>query len=210
MTKFLKHPINQPTNYPIKRKGFTLIEMLVVMSIVALLSVLILAQYRYAQKQYALQQAAEKLASDIRRAQNMAISGAGITQNIYGYGIYLKKDDSTYTLYADTEPTRTTKNGNCFYDRTGPSKDDKEYDVTLSSGINIEKVEPAYPVSTGPYKDSLHICFVPPDPSTYINNDQLVSPPTSIIQTATTTLTFSGTNLKKYIVVTNVGSIEIK
>lgn len=137
---------------PKSNKGFTLIEMLVVMFIVVLMSSLMLVNFRSSKKSYILSQAAQKLISDIRKTQNMAMSGVNPEgSSIKGYGIYVNDFVSdSYVIFADQD-------------------DDQRYDggeaiktVTLPDQIEVYSVSP-WPV--------VHIFFQPPNPTTYINQD---------------------------------------
>jgi len=90
-------------------KGITLIEILVVIFIIAALLTILVADFPKIQKQLALSRATNRFAQDLRRAQDMALSGAEIkkpdstTLNAKGYGIYINLNNSAneYIIYAD-------------------------------------------------------------------------------------------------------------
>ncbi|MBU4141395.1 hypothetical protein KKE99_00795, partial [Patescibacteria group bacterium] len=65
-----------------------MIELLVVMFIISLISAITLANYRGGQRKYILTQSVQKLVSDIRKAQNMALGGFEISNNYNGYGVH--------------------------------------------------------------------------------------------------------------------------
>lgn len=135
-----------------KDKGFTLVELLTVIAIISILSVLVLPNYRAGEKNLALQRSAQKLAQDIRRAQQMAMSAKEYQDKVpAGYGIYLKQGDNYYLLYADTNPTQ----GNEKYD----GGDEVVEEIYLEKRVYIKNVQPA----------SLSINFKPPDPETKIS-----------------------------------------
>jgi len=70
--------------------GFTFIELLIVISIIAVMSTLAMNNYRDSQKQYAVYTAAQRLTADLRRAQNMALSGktqGALVPGLYGVSI---------------------------------------------------------------------------------------------------------------------------
>ncbi len=147
------------------QRGFTLVEMLVVIFIISLLSSLLIASYRTGQKQYALDAAAQKLVSDLRRVQSMAMSGSmvvpesgGAPQQYRAYGIGLKKGDAQYAIFADS------KNDDCLDTMTGnPSLRDTVIEtVKLPPNVTIAAINP----STAP-PSILSICYLPPDPTTY-------------------------------------------
>ncbi|MFH1656844.1 MAG: type II secretion system protein [Candidatus Nealsonbacteria bacterium] len=141
-----------------KKNGFTLFELLVVMSIIVILSGMVLANYRTGQRRLALQRAVNKVGQDIRRMQTMAGNGEEGCKTAgnfdvdyqYGYGIDLNTgNNKSYTLFAD-----------CNGDKTYNSGTDK-----IIENANIETYIEIGNLVPGP----LVIVFVPPDPSVYIN-----------------------------------------
>lgn len=136
-----------------KNKAFTLIELLLIIVVVIILASLILSNYRNSDKELALQRSAYKLAQDLRRVQNMAIS----SQNIagappafdYGFGIYFNTvPPDSYIIFADFNNNRIKDPGE---DLEAPK---------LESKIVINSLAPA---------SSFSIVFVPPDPVVWIN-----------------------------------------
>lgn len=140
--------------------GFTLIELLVVTSVIVILSGIILVNYRTGQRQFALQRSAYKLAQDIRRAQEMAMSarecspppsscpsGSGVPAG--GYGFYIKKTEvNSYKIYADS----------------GDSPGAEKY----TSGEEIETIyleKGVYIKDFNPLAANFSINFKPPDPT---------------------------------------------
>jgi prepilin-type N-terminal cleavage/methylation domain-containing protein len=135
------------------KKGFTLVELMVTVSIISLLSVVVFANYRAGGKQFALERSVHKLAQDIRRAQNMTmgavecLSGTACAGQVPpGYGIRLSQGDTFYRLYADTNPPK----GNEQYD----GGDVIFEPIYLENGVYIFSASPA----------SFSINFKPPDP----------------------------------------------
>jgi len=177
-----------------KNKGFTLVELLVVISIISLLSVVVFANYRVGEKQFALQRLAHKLAQDIRRAQAMTMgavecpSGTNCAGQIPpGYGIYLKQGDTFYKLYADTNPS----DGNEQYN----AGDVVIEEIYFEKGVYIHSANPA----------SFSINFKPPDPTIKIRGggqDKIESTITIALQ--------SDTSKTKTIKVNKVGLIEVE
>ena len=146
--------------------GFTIIELLVVMAIIVIVSGLVLANWRGGEKQYALQRAANKLAQDIRRVEEFAMSARAFQGQIPkgGYGIYFKiSEKDHYILFADL-------NGNNHYDSGSDG---------LVEDIKIEKEVQISQLSASP----LHITFTPPDPTVTIKPNALLAQITLAIQT---------------------------
>jgi len=132
-----------------KEKSFTLVELMVVISIIVILSLIMIPNYRSFQKDLALRRAAIKLAQDIRRVQGIVMAateceecGGGVPST--GYGIHFKLAWGTYyKIYAD--------DGNEKY---GGGDTQIGNDIYLEKGIFIYSVSPS----------SLSINFKPPDP----------------------------------------------
>ena len=172
-------------------KGFTLIESLLTIFLIIFFTGLTLASYKSGGKQFALQRSANKLAQDIRIAEQKAIStaecqecGGIIPQG--GYGIHLHQGDDFYLLYADTNPAE----GNGIYDA---GNDVIVETVSFEKDIYIEDVGPAY----------MSINFQAPEPLIAISGGG---------SQAVITLALEGTSPLKTITVkvNTAGLVEIK
>lgn len=143
-------------------KGFTLIELIVVTAIIVLLLGLALPSYRSANKSLALQRAIHKLAQDLRRAQEMAMSateveveGEGVVPE-GGYGLYLNiNQPNQYILFADFDANQEYTDEN--------EKVDK---IELEGEVEISDFRPIDAVG-----DDLSIVFLPPDPIIILSPD---------------------------------------
>jgi len=138
-------------------KAITLIELLVVTAIILILSAIILPSYQIGEKQLALQRSTHKLAQDIRRTQEMAMSakelpGGGLPDG--GYGICFDKLPSpSIFLYADTvPPAERYGTGDQIIETISLEKEVKTKEVRLKKPGN--NVSPA----------RVSINFKPPDP----------------------------------------------
>src|SRR3989344_5457759 len=78
------------------KNGFTLIELMVSIAIVGILASIVVANTRFGERQQALAQTAQKLALDLRKAQNSALAPGAETDCIYGLKI---DSDSSYFIY---------------------------------------------------------------------------------------------------------------
>lgn len=137
------------------KKAFTLIELLVVISIIAILTAIIVPNFRDAEKQFALQRSAHKLAQDIRKVQEMAMSAKEFHGVIPrgGYGIFLRGDSTRYILFADCD-------GGGNYDESGICGDqgsEKIEEIILEKGVKINRIG-----SLDWYSGV--VIFIPPDP----------------------------------------------
>lgn len=135
------------------KKGFTIIELLVSLGIFIIVTAMVVTNFRGGSRSDELKIAVETIASNLRRAQNMALAGE-LTDGVTppgGYGIYFNLATSDrYIIFAD-------KNGNLAYDANEALPDGI---VVLAKNIVLSGVFPAA-AST--------IIFKPPKPTTYIN-----------------------------------------
>ena len=139
--------------------GFTLIELVVSISIIALVSGIFLANYHSTNKQSELTMTAQKLVSDIRLAQSYGLGskeyGGSVPSG--GWGVHFDKVSSpdSYKIFADS-------NGNMEYDVGEDDKSQGGQTVNLPAGVRITEI------NTGSLIDSVDITFLPPDPVTNI------------------------------------------
>ncbi|MEK7665014.1 MAG: hypothetical protein AAB361_02660 [Patescibacteria group bacterium] len=150
-----------------KERGITLVEIIVTIFIITLFSGIIISDFPKIKKQFALSSATHKLAQDLRRAQDMGLSGTqpldpdGNPLLIKGFGLYINLNpidgnNKQYIIYGD-------KNGNQQYD---PLVD---YNLDLidmdieSKGVIIKGLYNAL-------EDRVSINFSPPNPKTSISN----------------------------------------
>ncbi len=95
-----------------KSSGITLIEILVVIFIIVLFSSILVNDFPKIRRQFALTRVAYKMAQDLRRAQDMGLSGqqlkdaGGNVISIKSYGIYINFSslgNKKYIIYADID-----------------------------------------------------------------------------------------------------------
>ncbi|MEA2113139.1 MAG: prepilin-type N-terminal cleavage/methylation domain-containing protein [Patescibacteria group bacterium] len=165
--------------------GFSMIELLVVMFIIGLISTLSLVSYRSGQRKYVLTGAVQQLVSDIRKAQNMALSGFSASSQYNGCGLYVEKGDFSYLIY-----------GNKNADPNYQPSDSIIETISLPDGVKIKSVSPA--------SDKLHIFFEPPQPITYLNSATTAGVSEIII------LELENSSLSKTIRVSTAGLIQVE
>lgn len=179
----------EPSYY---RRGLTLIELMVVLSIIVIIALVVLSSQSNFNKTLILANTAYDVSLTLRSAEtyglgnrvNVAIANAG-------YGLYFKKGaGTTFTLFADTYPaasaltchpvplgssaTPDSRPGNCVYDS---SKGEKVTDYQLGNGISISDFC-AYKPSTLSWScansgdkalSSLNIIFSRPNPDPFMS-----------------------------------------
>lgn len=144
-------------------KGFSIVEFLVVIFIIALLTTLVLVNYRQGQQKNAVNSATQRLTADLRRAQNSALAVKTEKEGMpaCGYGIYTPSANQ-YQLFYNTAADCNSVDK---YYRTGQSQVLET--INLPSGVTLDSQGPS--CAADRCKSTY---FEPPDPITYIaNND---------------------------------------
>jgi Tfp pilus assembly protein FimT len=167
--------------------GFSLVELVAVAAIIVLMLGIIFTNWRSGSKDLLLSRAAHKLAQDIRRAGEMAMSAKEFQGQVPqgGYGIYLTTANSgSYILYADS-------NGNEKYD----ASDGKVETIYFENDVFIKVIS----------QDNLSINFKPPIPKIEIKGTS------SELTEAEITLSLqSNPNKTKKVIVNTAGLIEVE
>ena len=138
------------------KKGFTLIEMLVAISIIIIISAFMVPNFRENETGTTLIRVAQQVVQDIREAQNMSLSSKEYNGNVYEYyGVYFDKQSlpSSYYIFASE---------NSVYN-SGEEIKTKQ----LEKNITIDSIK------VGSEKSSVDIAFNPP--YSYMN----INPPSS-------------------------------
>lgn len=135
--------------------GFTLVEMIVAVGIVAIISSLVLSNYRGFDNSVLLTNLAHDVALSVREAQVYGISVRGTGSSFdAGYGITFNTNTpGIYTLFADT-------NGNNRYNSSDTVIDIYSFD----SRYRISRLEEITSGGTDPISGRLNIVFTRPDP----------------------------------------------
>lgn len=191
----------------IVRKGFTLLELTVVTTIMILLATIFLANFRGGEKSFALKRSAHRLSQDLRMAQEMALSSQKTSPEFGpetfpqgGYGIYFEENSNSYILFADCD-------GDKNYDASGVALDclsatdltpypEKIKELSLEEGIKIASLSPFSPLA---------ITFFPPDPTTTIKHNES---PYQTVNSASIFLVFNSQTKK--VSVNAAGLIEVE
>ena len=142
-----------------KEEGFTLIEILIVVTIIGIISVFLLANYRTKQKINKLRFAAEEIVTITREAQNLSMSIEKTPTESFGYGAYISNAGgiSKAFIFSDLD------NNKCF-----DSGDGRIRDYYFPSGIDITSIKITTTDGTVFEKGNgiVSIFFVPPFAST--------------------------------------------
>lgn len=135
--------------------GITLVEIVVVVFIIALFSTILISNFPKIERQFALSRATYKLAQDLRKTEDLGLSGLQ-TKNylVKGYGIYVSLSDQfpkKYVIYADidgdqkyngSQPYSYCEDGNnlqqdCVLEAIDVSQSDPSVYIKNIQNINI-------------------------------------------------------------------------
>ena len=141
--------------------GFTLVESLVVVTIILILLATVLVNYRVGEKNLSLDESAAILGQNLRKTEEMAMSAKEFKGIISqgGYGINLKTGDDFYIIFADCNNNHQY-NGAGNYCNGFPEKVEQ---VALGKRSKIASL------FSGSYLSVINIVFIPPSPSIMIS-----------------------------------------
>lgn len=151
------------------KEGFSLIELLVSLGIIATITVLFMANYRNSNQRTDLVMTAQKIVADIHAAQNNSLGLVKYNGEVPagGWGISFDLTKNYYMLFADLNSPETL--GYLEYD---PSLEGEvAYGAriaNLSSGVIITSLKVGNNSAS-----AANVTFLPPDPKTNIYSSDL-------------------------------------
>ncbi len=190
--------------------AFTLLEMIVSISIIAIVASLFIANYRTGNKRADITMAAQGIVADFHLAQNKTLglvkySGA---VPLGGWGLSFNTAQNSYTLFADSQGPETGGYGYMTYD-SSHIEGQVVYGArttTFPAGIRIESLKMGENFATLTDAGSrVDVTFLPPDPKTNIYRVDL-SATSSLLEI---TLRESLNNTAKTIRVSFLGLAEV-
>jgi prepilin-type N-terminal cleavage/methylation domain-containing protein len=111
------------------QKGFTLIELIIAISVIVISSSLLLASYKNDGKKNALLLAGQKMVSDIKTAQSASFTSKKLETTLpYGWGIYFDIANNHYITFADLDNDK-------LYDVA-----EKNQEIDLSQNITLDSI----------------------------------------------------------------------
>jgi prepilin-type N-terminal cleavage/methylation domain-containing protein len=183
-----------------KKSGFTLIELIVSVSIIVMVTGIFLVNYNSANRRTDLTMTAQKLVSDIRLTQNYALGLAryggrfGVVP-YGGWGVHFDTNaNNQYTIFADI-------NENKAYDADEANVADGGQITVLPDNVYIESVQ----IPDDSTTSKVDVTFLPPDPITTIMNSDSFATSSEVI----ITLKDSRTEVSKRIQVNFLGLAEV-
>lgn len=140
----------------ISQLGFTILEMAVIIAIVGIISATVVFSDKNSSRKRELTLEAQKLAQDLRRAQNMALSSRVSSEcgsKVVPYGLFFRQSQNDrYSAAADC-------NENNVYNGTD----------TVMSAISFQNVRINSLSANGSGVNNLDVFFIPPVPTTMAN-----------------------------------------
>ncbi|MCK5466559.1 prepilin-type N-terminal cleavage/methylation domain-containing protein [Candidatus Parcubacteria bacterium] len=138
------------------QKGFSLIELMMVIVIVSVASTIVIAQYSNSRNSKALSLGAKQVANDVKIAQNYALGALDAGGTNPGYGIRFSNSFDSYIIFAD-------KDNNKAYDGAG----EEFQTVKLPDGVTIQSLRvDGIDISPVP----VDVVFTSPYGEVYIND----------------------------------------
>ena len=126
-----------------KQKGFTILELIVVITIVLIFITIVISNFYKIKFQFSISRVSYELGQNLNKAQNMALSSlvykdlSGTVQEVDGYGVYIDLGvlgNKKYIIYADKSP------GNEQYDSLDYIVDTIDFSIK-ESGIIIKDMQ---------------------------------------------------------------------
>ena len=144
------------------KKGFTLVEMLITISIVVILSTIVMINYKPGKERLALNRSAIKLSQDFDLAREYAMSSRELSGVVPqgGYAIYIGNSISTYFLFANSNDDNQYGSGDEIISNLQFEPEIVLRQVKLSSSAGDRTILPAE-------GKIANIIFQPPDPSIF-------------------------------------------
>jgi len=180
-------------------KGFTIVELLVVLGVVSIISAITFTTLKKGGETLALDRSAHQVAQDMRRTGQMALRGEPFicpTGSMVGYGIYFNRQTpSCYLIYAECDDKSFYDGIDCRGGGGGPDRQVERID--LEQGVRIQGLWP--PGFAG------EALFIPPQLTVQINGND--DPGARLRVTLSLT---SDSTITKTITITQKGTVEIQ
>jgi len=188
----------------LNNKGFTFIELIVTIAIIAIVSSIFLLSQKSVNGSQKLEMSAQKLASDLRQMQSYVLNLQDHNGSFPdgGWGIRFQKtsgNNTSYSLYADDNSDRVLGAGEQYLDN-----------IALPGGVYIEELWLDDHTSTEFTPNNLFVTFEPPDPRVWIcrNAGQCNPDPEGV--KAEITLSNSDNTIERVIEINKYGLIDVQ
>ncbi len=143
----------QNIRHKIQEKGFTLVETLVVISIMVLLSSFLILYSRTGENQIILFRDQARLIAALNRAKSLSIQTFNVPQPSCAFGVHFSQAENSFVIFKDLA-------GDCL----------NSDNIYTGTGELFEKYQLSPRVKFADLA-LIDIIFIPPDPKTLIDND---------------------------------------
>jgi hypothetical protein len=143
-------------------KGFTTIEMLVIIGVLSLLSATLLTYSRTGERQIVLVQEQARIIGWLYRAKSFAVATFGKNEVPCGYGVHFEAPN-TVIIFKEISPS---SNPDCL-------DIDFVYSPSLGEKVEEFKINPNVKLVDSDVDGLKDILFIPPDPIVVLDNNLL-------------------------------------
>ncbi len=188
-----------------KQNGLTMIELLTVMSIIIILTSVVFGNYKIGNNTQALDRAAQKLAQDFRRVNEMSVSGKAMDSTINAYGIYFDKTTTPNSkLYIVYKNNKNVSN----YTYSSSDSDVIAETIDIERGVKIcDILDRITTPASESSADTASVSFVPPEPVVYMDADYTNHE--TVIKLGIESDNCVSTAKFKYIKINHVGRVDV-
>ncbi len=142
--------------------GFTIVELLIVISIIGIMSTVVFVNYSNFNRTFALERSMNQTAQGIRKVLEKTMS-AEIPKDIAsgdfkgGYGVFFEEGKNSFVIFID-------KNNNAIY----TAADEILEIINLEPGVKIERVSLEGDINCNNNDNFYSVVFLSPDPLIFI------------------------------------------
>ncbi|HOS88068.1 MAG TPA: type II secretion system protein [Candidatus Pacearchaeota archaeon] len=175
--------------------GFTLIELVTVVSVIIILSSLVFGNYQSSRDTLALDRAAQRLSQDLRRASELSLSNYQETQGSQAIGVYFNINNPLqYILFSER---------NTLVDHIRSAGDVDLETIKIEEGIKICSIKKGSTVTS-----PLSIEFAPPMPNVYLAGDANTTDDVSIVLAPVSETNCTAPAKSKIVKINKIGRID--
>ncbi len=164
-----------------KGAGFTVLEMIVVLSIVIILTAILVVYTRDSEKQIIFFKEQSVLVAALLRAKSFAIEtfqptqqpGLGLpTEKVCGWGVYFNKQDQNYIVFRDLAPATDCTEADSHYTST----QNEEFETfSFNQSIGFDCFYSSASSCDSSVDDEVSAVFIPPEPKVAFYPDSTAS-----------------------------------
>ena len=151
-------------------KGFTIVELLVVIGIIAILSVGLVFYGRTAERQLILFKEQQKIITNLQKAKSLAINTFNDQTVPCGYGVHFEMP-ITYFIFKEESPSSNPTCSDIDFIYTDPLVNPSSKDEIFGQKEKLDLAVKFNKLINADNSNLGDIIFMPPDPTVYIDGD---------------------------------------